>query len=91
MGEIMNDKIKQMMDELGAWIDAEGSGLEYERATHWCQDCPEGSYADWKEYVKPMCCKEAPDYQFAEWETIDCAKNALKALAELHKKLTGEQ
>ena len=86
----MNDKVKQMMTELGAWIDAEKEGLAYDHATHFCHDCPRRDDAEWREYVAPECCKEAEDYQAQEWETIRRAEDALKALVSLHKALNGD-
>lgn len=86
----MNDKVKQMMNELGGWIDAEKDGLAYDHATYFCHDCPRRSDAEWREYVAPECCKDLEDYQAKEWETIRAADRALKALAELNKLLNGE-
>jgi hypothetical protein len=85
----MNDKVKQIIIELGGWIDTEKDGLAYDHATHFCHDCPRRDDAIWREHVAPDCCKEAEDYQAQEWETIRAAENALKALAELNNMLNG--
>jgi hypothetical protein len=91
----MNDKVREMMSVIGAWIDAERSGLEYDHATSFCHNCPhrETDESTYEEIMRlaNVCCKEMEDYQAQEWATIQAAENALKALAELSKALNGEK
>lgn len=90
----MNDKVKQMMSELGGWIDAEKAGLAYDHATGFCHNCPhrETDESTYEEIMQlaTVCCKEAEDYQQKEWEAIYAAEQALRALADLNKALNGD-
>lgn len=87
---LLGDKVIQMMNELGGWIDAEEAGLRYDAATSICDNCPSAFHADENPYTAPSCCKDEEDYQYQEWETIFAARKAVKALLEFAKKLNGE-
>lgn len=76
----MNDQLQEMINKIGAWIDAEKEGLEYDHATSFCHDCPNRWDAEWREYVASECCKEAEDYQVQEWAAIESATAAMAAL-----------
>lgn len=88
---MIQDNVRRAMNELGGWIDAEESGLAYDEATTFCEDCPHNMRAEELGIIRAgSCCKEEEDYHLKEWETIRLARVALTALSELYRELSGE-
>lgn len=81
----MDNDLRSFIAKIEGWIDAEASGLDYDRATSFCDNCPYSFGADDEEYVASSCCKEDDDYQVQEIEAINKARNAVKALREFLK------
>ncbi len=79
------DELEALRIKLQAFIVSEESGLDYDRATSWCSDCPERGDDDWTHRKASKCCKEYDDYQEKEIEAIQSLKDAVKAINKAKK------
>lgn len=78
------DELEALRIKLQAFIVTEESGLDYDRATSWCSDCPDKEDR-WTPRSPKRCCKEYPDYQEKEIEALQSLKDAVKAINKAKK------
>lgn len=78
------DELEATRIKLQAFIITEESGLNYDRATSWCSDCPDKDDR-WKPRSPSRCCKEYLDYQEKEIEALESLKAIVKAINESKK------